>query len=155
MSLKWTFPLLQEQAEHLRLLREARDRLAHHRVHRIALTRRTCRALCGLDRRWSHWPGRLVNGRNPVGRQAACSAVPPRGGHRGTSLIRNTPPVGPYSSPMPRGTHGDPTGGVFLMSEVPLQPGRGSRGALPPQPVLLCDSETVHCFVPQLRASLL
>jgi len=23
-------------------------------------------------------------------------------GYRGTSLIRNTPPIGPYSSPMPR-----------------------------------------------------
>ena len=47
--------------------------------------------------------------------------LPPavKGKYRGSSLMRNTPPVGPYSSPMPR----DLVilgGWVFLMIEVPL-----------------------------------
>ena len=41
-------------------------------------------------------------------------------GYRGTSLIRNRPPVGPYSSPMPRTLRGSQGGGCFLMSEVPM-----------------------------------
>ena len=40
--------------------------------------------------------------------------------YRGTSLIRNRPPLGTYSS-ICLGPHGAPSGGgLFLMSEVPL-----------------------------------
>ena len=47
---------------------------------------------------------------------------------RGTTLMRNIPPVGPYSSTMPRALWWSKGGGVFRMSEVPLQPPCG----LPP-----------------------
>jgi len=40
--------------------------------------------------------------------------------YRGTSLIRNNPPVGPYCSPPPKGLWLYEGGGLFLMSEVPL-----------------------------------
>ena len=40
--------------------------------------------------------------------------------YRGTSLMRNNRPAGPYSSPMPRTYGGSEEGWVFLMSEVPL-----------------------------------
>ena len=40
--------------------------------------------------------------------------------YRGTSLIRNRHPVGPYSMTMPRGLGWSYGGGRFLMSEVPL-----------------------------------
>ena len=39
---------------------------------------------------------------------------------RGTSLIRNSPLVGPYSRTMSRALWWPKGGGVFLMSEVPL-----------------------------------
>ena len=39
---------------------------------------------------------------------------------RGTSLIRNRRPLGPYSSTMPRALWGSQGGGRFLMSEEPL-----------------------------------
>ena len=39
---------------------------------------------------------------------------------RGTSLVKNTPPVGPYSSPMPR-VYGDPAGaGVSYERGTPV-----------------------------------
>ena len=39
----------------------------------------------------------------------------------GTSLIRNSPLLRPYSRTMPLETHGGPRGGgLFLMSKVPL-----------------------------------
>ena len=48
--------------------------------------------------------------------------------YRGVSLIRNRPPLGPYSS-IRLGPCGGPRGGgLFLMSEVPLYPGRGRSG---------------------------
>ena len=40
--------------------------------------------------------------------------------YRGTSLIRNRRPLGPYSRTMPRALRGSKGGGRFLMSEVPL-----------------------------------
>jgi hypothetical protein len=40
--------------------------------------------------------------------------------YRGTSLIRNTPLVGPRSSPVPRDLWWSYRGWRFLMSEVPL-----------------------------------
>ena len=41
-------------------------------------------------------------------------------GYRGTSLIRNSPLLGPYRR-ICLGSYGDPRrGGLFLMSEVPL-----------------------------------
>ena len=40
--------------------------------------------------------------------------------YRGTSLIRNTPLLGPYSRTMPRALWRSKGGGLFLMSEVTL-----------------------------------
>ena len=40
--------------------------------------------------------------------------------YRGTSLIRNCLPLGPYSRAMPRALWWFLGGGAFLMSEVPL-----------------------------------
>ena len=40
--------------------------------------------------------------------------------YRGTSPIKNAPPLGPYSRPIPRVLGGSWGGGRFLMSEVPL-----------------------------------
>jgi hypothetical protein len=40
--------------------------------------------------------------------------------HRVASLIRNRPPLGPYSTTMPRALWWSYGVGVFLMSEVPL-----------------------------------
>ena len=40
--------------------------------------------------------------------------------YRGTSLIRNSDPLGPYSRNMPRALWRPYGGGLFLMSEVPL-----------------------------------
>ena len=40
--------------------------------------------------------------------------------YRGTSLIRNSPLLGPYSRTVPRALWWPWGGGVFLMSEVPL-----------------------------------
>jgi len=40
--------------------------------------------------------------------------------YRGTSLIRNAPPIGPYSMPMPRALWWFWGGVLFLMSVVPL-----------------------------------
>ena len=39
--------------------------------------------------------------------------------YRGTSLMRNTPLVGPYRRPMPMVLEGSQGGGRFLMGEVP------------------------------------
>ena len=41
-------------------------------------------------------------------------------GYRGTSLIRNCAPLGPYSRNMPRALWWSWGGGLFLISEVPL-----------------------------------
>ena len=43
-----------------------------------------------------------------------------RDAHRGTSLIINCLPLGPYSRPMPRALEWSQGGGGVLMSEVPL-----------------------------------
>ena len=40
--------------------------------------------------------------------------------YRGTSLIRNCAPLGPYSRTMPRVLGGSLGGGRFLMSQIPL-----------------------------------
>jgi hypothetical protein len=40
--------------------------------------------------------------------------------YRGTSLIRERPPLGPYRGPMPRVLGRSQRGGHFLMSEVSL-----------------------------------
>ena len=40
--------------------------------------------------------------------------------YRGTSLIRNCPPLGPYIRTMPMALCGTRGGGLFLISEVPL-----------------------------------
>ena len=40
--------------------------------------------------------------------------------YRGTSLIRNSAPLGPYSRSMPRAPWWSYGGGLFLMSVVPL-----------------------------------
>ena len=40
--------------------------------------------------------------------------------YRGTSLIRNRRPLGPYRRTMPRALWGSQGGGRFLLSEVPL-----------------------------------
>ena len=52
---------------------------------------------------------------------------PPRSSHRrekaayrGTSLIRNSPPLGPYSRYMPRALWWSQGGCIFFVSEVPL-----------------------------------
>jgi len=49
---------------------------------------------------------------------AAHGVDPP--GYRGTSLIRNCLPLGPYSRTMPRALWGPYEGVRFLMAEVPL-----------------------------------
>ena len=40
--------------------------------------------------------------------------------YRGTSLIRNSAPLGPYSRTMPGALWWSYGGGLFLMSEAPL-----------------------------------
>ena len=42
--------------------------------------------------------------------------------YRGTSLMSNTPLLGPYSRTIPRVLWRRKGGGLFLMSEVPLHP---------------------------------
>ena len=49
----------------------------------------------------------------------SCEAVV----YRGTSLIINSPPLGPYSSTKPRALRWSWRGGLFLMSEVLLYSG--------------------------------
>ena len=44
------------------------------------------------------------------------------GEYRGTSLMRNSAPLGPYSRTMRRALWWSEGGVLFLMSEVPLQP---------------------------------
>ena len=41
-------------------------------------------------------------------------------GYSGTSLIRNSAPLEPYSRPMPKALWWSQGGALFLMSEVPL-----------------------------------
>ena len=50
------------------------------------------------------------------------------GGTWGTSLIRNSAPLGPYSKTMPRALWCSQGGGRFLMSEVPLYRAGGRQG---------------------------
>ena len=40
--------------------------------------------------------------------------------YRGTSVLRNNAPLGPYSRKMPGGLWRPKGGGLFLMSEAPL-----------------------------------
>ena len=47
--------------------------------------------------------------------------------YSGTSLIKNTPLLGPYSGTVPRVIRWSERGELFLMSEVPLQ-GCSRRG---------------------------
>ena len=46
--------------------------------------------------------------------------------YRGTSLIRNSLPLGPYRRPVPRVLGGAWGGGRFLVSEAPLCTGMGA-----------------------------
>ena len=46
--------------------------------------------------------------------------------YRGTSLVRNRAPKGPYRRPMPRVLGGSLVGGRFPMGEVPLYISRGT-----------------------------
>ena len=61
--------------------------------------------------------------------------------YRGTSLIRNSTPLEPYSRNMPRALRWSQGGGLFLMSEVPLCMNAGFRGGSTftwrPKPVTL------------------
>ena len=59
--------------------------------------------------------------------------------YRGTSLIRTPFPLGPYSSPVPRGLEGSPGGGNFLQTPVVLQSATASCQQLLPQLVVLVD----------------
>jgi len=52
-------------------------------------------------------------------------------GYRGTSLIRNIAPLGPFSRNMPRAIWWSQGGGLFLMREVPLY--RGSPSCRKPK----------------------
>ena len=52
-----------------------------------------------------------------VSLEAGC---PFSGEYRGTSLMRNSAPLGPYSRTMPRALWWYQGGGLVLMSEVPL-----------------------------------
>jgi len=54
--------------------------------------------------------------------------------YRGTSLIRNSAPLGPYSRNMPRALWWSWGGGLFLMSEVPLYAYLVDGGNLKPSP---------------------
>ena len=58
----------------------------------------------------------------PCLNQAALEGVPRANieRYRGTSLIRNCPPLGPCSRTMPRALCWPQGGGLFLMNEVPL-----------------------------------
>jgi len=48
------------------------------------------------------------------------SETPLHWAYRGTSLIGNSAPLGPYSRTMPGALWKPEGGGLFLMSEVPL-----------------------------------
>ena len=70
----------------------------------------------------------VVEGRGPLGAVAAVlshvflwkmSLAPPLR-YRGTSLVRNSAPRGPYSRTVPRALRWPWGGGAFLMSEVLL-----------------------------------
>ena len=71
-----------------------------------------------------HWAKNLRVPRGTEGHR-----VRKRAGCRGSSLIRNTPLLGPYSRTIPRVLRWSWGGGLFLMSEVPLWScsGRSSR----------------------------
>ena len=56
----------------------------------------------------------------PSAMQSACPALTEGGQHRGTSLIRNRHPAGPYRRPMPRALGVSWGDGRFLTSELPL-----------------------------------
>ena len=58
----------------------------------------------------------VCNGAGRASNSVCCFFIP----YRGTSLMRNTPPAGLYSSPMPSDLRWSQGGGLFLMSEVPL-----------------------------------
>ena len=75
----------------------------------------------GVEVRTKHQPApfatMVANAVRDLGRQRR------RGAHqtyRGTSLMRNVPPMGPYIRPMSRALWWSWRGGMFLMSEVPL-----------------------------------
>jgi hypothetical protein len=60
------------------------------------------------------------------------SSLPSLEAYRGTSLVRNRHPVGPYSRNMPRALRRSQEGGLSLMSEVSLY-GKGlARQPHPP-----------------------
>ena len=50
--------------------------------------------------------------------------------YRGTSLMRNSLPLGPYSRPVPRNLWWSWEGGLFRVSEVTLKVGRPLQGYL-------------------------
>ena len=56
----------------------------------------------------------------PLYRHGRHACMHPHRGYRSTLLIRNQPPVGPYSTTIPRALRRPKGGGRFLMSEVPL-----------------------------------
>ena len=68
-------------------------------------------------------------------------------GYRGASLVRNSPPSGPYSRPMPGAQSWSHGGWRFLMSEVPGRSGwRGlrsgsSRSSAPTTPPCSCSAQ--------------
>ena len=67
------------------------------------------------------------------------SSVAPAISYRGASLIRNRPPLGPYSRPMPRALCWSWGGWLFLMSEVPPVAGTGDFG---PKLILTRDTRS-------------
>ena len=62
------------------------------------------------------WP-RFENAETP---QDASSEEIPQDVYRGTSLIRNGAPLGPYSRNVPRALWWSQGGALFLMCEVPM-----------------------------------
>ena len=91
-----------------------------------------CGVVCRLAGRLACWCGRggprlwcavgvwLWRGLRVCLRPCALFDSREMGIYRGTSLIRNCPPVGPYRRPMPRVLGGSWVGGRCLMGEAPL-----------------------------------
>ena len=57
----------------------------------------------------------------------------PQRAYMGTSLIKNSAPLGPYSRPIPRDLCRSQGGGQFLMSEAPMQVYLAEKKTPPPQ----------------------
>jgi len=65
-------------------------------------------------------PRETMKVHEPYSRDSGAEAQCPGGGYRGTSFIRNTPLLGPYSKTLPRVLRWSKGAGRFLMSEVPM-----------------------------------